>query len=199
MLIREVCWRHSEQNVGLSRHRDVDDPGNSQMSVPMAGFGLVDTIVNRANERRPRLPPLRFPSSFFLLIHPSRSIPVNPVACHGSFEFSHRKPPKSDRERTVPLLALALSQDRDRRPETLTVIKLSIIDLLSDQQLLPFFAFFSLLFLCLFFAGNGRTSRTLPLAASRLPGQKENGKAKNNKGVCKSNLPLNPLIVAPDL
>ena len=79
----------------------------------MAGFGLVDTIVNRANGRRPRLPPLPFPSSFFPHTHPSRNIPVNPVACHGSFEFSHRKPPKSDRERTLPLgvLALALSQE----------------------------------------------------------------------------------------
>ena len=69
-----------------------------KLSVPMAGFGLVDTIVNRANGKRPRLPPLPFPSSVFLFIHPSRNIPVIPVACHGSFEFSHRKPPKSDRE-----------------------------------------------------------------------------------------------------
>ena len=113
----------------------LDDPGHSQMSVPMAGFGLVDTIVNRANGRRPRLPPLPFPSSVFLLIHPSRNIPVNPVnpvACHGSFEFSHRKPPKTDRERPLPLrslLALALSQEIETRPETLTVIKLSIIEL----------------------------------------------------------------------
>ena len=55
------------------------DPGPSQMSVPMAGFGLVDTIGNRANGRRPRLPPLpKFPSSFFLLIHPIPQHPSHP-------------------------------------------------------------------------------------------------------------------------
>ena len=124
--IREACCRHFRQNVGLSRHRDVHDPGPSQMSVPMAGFGLVDTIGNRANGRRPRLPPLpKFPSSFFLLIHPipqHPSQPVNPVACHGSFEFSHRKPPKKCSRRTLPRLArFSLSQEIGKPPTGNTI------------------------------------------------------------------------------
>ena len=109
-----------QTKCGTSRHRDVDDPGPSQMSVPMAGFGLVDTIGNRANGRRPRLPPLQIPLLFFLPTHPSRNIPVNPVACHGSFEFSHCKPPKKCSRRTLSRLLLArwsFVRDRDCRPE----------------------------------------------------------------------------------
>ena len=106
----------------------LDDPGHSQMSVPMAGFGLVDTIVNRANGRRPRLPPLPFPSSVFLLIHPIPQHPSQPSRLSWSFEFSHRKPPKSDRKRPLPLRSTStcsFARDRDPRPETLTVIKSS--------------------------------------------------------------------------
>ncbi len=154
----------------------------------------MDTIVNRANGRRPRLPPLRFPSSFFLLIHPSRNIPVNPVACHGSFEFSHRKPPKSDREERCLYWQLALSQEiatADRNTNSNQIINHRRT--IGSAIVAPF----------AFLGGYGRTRRTLPRRLSpplAFPDRKKtDSEMKNNKGVCKNNLPLNPLIVAPDL
>ena len=117
---------------------------------------------------------------------PSRNIPVNPVACHGSFEFSHRKPPKSDRERPLPLRSTStcsFARDRDPRPETLTVIKLSNYqssNLLSDQRWLPYFAFFLFLVVT-----DVPASRTLP----RLPGQKKNGKGKITRAYAKATNP----------